>query len=785
MQDVYEIVLGRLGSRLSFNPRPNEKELYFSPMGRFADRREDFALGLISQGKTRCLPLTKDYPIFENIEQKIEMTTLKYLCQSYDFPAEAEFTITAPFYPQDEKISSAPFFYVDAKVINYKNEEPYQATVFLSLRKNGPLNPAMGRLEHQRVKDFRGKRPNEIRPDKISRLESEHYTGFQMDAVFKGVGSQGSKNEPNPRFSTKDFNCQWSLVVLKEGLHHLPELLQPYQFRWGKLPRYKHNDQPVALPITVQEDAERIEFRIPVTVKPYEQTTVRFILAAHVDVPVMKIDEDLCPFRYRRHFPDLKSVLDFSTAERTDILDKVAFFNNTFRDSLVAPRVIDVIAYTFQCFLSNTWWLEHEQRGELFCVWEGTCRFINTIDVEYNTSPFYLVFWPELLKKNLLFWAKYRKDKIILHDLGQLMEGGTQRYGVGMPVEENTNFILMLHAYWRFTNDRKVLPELREAVKDLTEYLLDSDTDGNGFPNKGCENTIDCGIISTHLGEEQTYLAVKMLCSFHAVLLMEPQLKTGLAPAIRKHLQKLNKTLYTKAWKKDYFTNCLVKRFAEKHLGQGEPEDLSMSYGYKLDNYGDKMAGWDQSSILISNGFLYHFIAGTIPPIQEPEKFRTDLLTSYQQTLTPYGCRFTPSDDMVWQSQNIWRDCAAAYFGVDLLHNAERTWDYIMHVNRLINGCFEDSYFTSIRFGGLNYYPRGVASLLYLFAATGMSFDALKKTVSFAPVQVPSEVPILPLADWKKKQVPRVRLTRTAKGVKMEVKGNTKGFKCTLRKTWY
>ena len=111
---VFETVLGRLGSRFSLNFRPAAKgrRVYTSPVGRFLDQPLQLALGVRVGGEERALPFADDVEVFETLEQNITMTSVTFRCTSKALGLAAKFRFVAPFYPKDEALSHAPFFYV-------------------------------------------------------------------------------------------------------------------------------------------------------------------------------------------------------------------------------------------------------------------------------------------------------------------------------------------------------------------------------------------------------------------------------------------------------------------------------------------------------------------------------------------------------------------------------------------------------------------------------------------------------------------------------------------------
>ncbi|KAI1139322.1 DUF1793-domain-containing protein [Hypoxylon sp. FL0543] len=106
---------------------------------------------------------------------------------------------------------------------------------------------------------------------------------------------------------------------------------------------------------------------------------------------------------------------------------------------------------------------------------------INTVDVLYPASPFFLYANPTLLKYVMqplleLQEGNFYPNTYSTHDIGAqfpLATGhveGTDEY---MPVENSGNFILMAYAYYKFTGDSAWLTRHYELLAQFAQYLID------------------------------------------------------------------------------------------------------------------------------------------------------------------------------------------------------------------------------------------------------------------------------------------------------------------------
>jgi hypothetical protein len=469
---------------------------------------------------------------------------------------------------------------------------------------------------------------------------------------------------------------------------------------------------------------------------------VSLVWAAYVDKPVLEDLGTPTTFKYREYFDSVNAVIEWARDDQAAIRYRSLLFDSVFAESSLGKTQVDLIAYTFQSYLSNTWWTRRPDGSDWFSVWEGVCLFNSTIDVEYNLGLFYFALWPELLQITFREWARHEQpDGFLSHDMGGGVRANGQSYPHPMEVEENTNFLLMLHAYWRWTGSDAPVREHAELVERLVGYLLRSDTTGNGFPNVGTANTIDDASAAVQYSREQTYLGVKALCALEcAADLLDRVGNPDLAAACRECPAAAVRTLDTEAWLGDHYAVCIDKETA----GLMDIWDrASLPDG--------ELPGWDAYSLYTSNGMLYPLIVGKELPLDR-DRIRGDLEASLRESLIEYGCTHSSADrSNVWVSQNLWRDFIAAYLGVDCLGMAGRYWAFLVQENTQHDGKgFIDTYVAN----NLCYYPRGITSIGVFLAALGLSLDRVTGTLRLRPVRVPCRIPLLPLANWESGNIP-------------------------------
>jgi len=694
-------VVGRLGSRFSLVFDPDAKQVLHSALGRWLDFPTDLAVGVAAEdGLTFALPFTSRYPTFDVVEQQLQMCGVSFVARSHEIGVGLKVEFVAPFYPRDEWTSLAPLFLVRMEVFPQERifwqtskRQVRQGRVFLRLQREN-LHMAQA---HDRQK-INYSVPKALW--KGERVRPENFLASPQSPI--PLSGQG------------------------EGLWWCEERLVPVSLNAELL-----NDG-VAFNFDL-DDPEKCRFDL--------------VWCAFVDEPVLTVFGQPASFKYRWLFTDVDAVADFGCRHFNELWRKAKQMDELIANSGLTKSQADLIRFSFQNFLLNSWWVVRDDGSEWFSVWEGSCHFHSTVDVEYNDALVYLAFWTELLELLLDEWALFEmQDEVgsyLAHDMGGELEVGEQAYHHPMPVEENANFLLMLHCLWRWTGKQELIERHSGLAKRLTAYFERSDRMGNGFPSLGTANTIDDASPAVQYSRQQTYLAVKTLCACQAAAQIAETLgEDDWAKQCRKLIERIRKTLDEQAWLGDHYAVCL-ERTADGLVDAWTGRPLS-----------GELKGWDAYSIYTANGLLYLLLSGNEPELNY-DRIRTDIVNAYWQSLTEYGCTHTSADrSNVWVSQNLWRDFIAAYLGVPLPDNSSRYFalQTFMNTSGLTKG-FIDTYLTN----NLCFYPRGVTSVGYLFALCGLQIDKVRNTVRLRrTAPFPCRVPLLPLADWERGIVPTV-----------------------------
>ncbi len=718
----YGTFLAKLGSRFSLFLDPANRRVRHSALGRFFDEDVDAELVLgIRAGRTRySVPLTRRVEPFRFVEQHLAMTSVTYVGTAPDLGLRVTAELRSPFYPRDERLSLAPLFYVTLRA------EPIEWFHWTFPKKRLPKRAEL-------VLEFR--RPKATLAENPGRAVRFTYEVPQLKPRAFGEG-------PSERA--------------------IPKRAAPFAV--------EETIVPLDRKVKVDGWALRRAFDLPLE-GPVELAA---LWAAYVDDPaVLTVEGETGPFKYTDHFASLNQVVAYGKRERQAILERCDFFDALFTESSLTKSQRDLIAFSFQSYLSNTWWVHAGGTRDWFSVWEGVCRYHSTIDVEYNLGLLYFALWPKLLEMTLQEWRPYEKDAgdgagWMSHDVGGDLFVGRQIYDHEMEIEENTNFILLAHALWRWTGKKGLLTRHYKQVLRLCRFIERADSTGNGLPDQGTANTIDDASPAVQYARQQTYLGVKSLAALQMAAEMAHAMGDDReALALMRRVRKIRRTLDRDAWLGDHYAVCL-ERTTEGLIDARTGKPLAPA----------ELAGWDAYSIYTASGLVYPSLVGRNLDLN-PDRVRQDVLAAAREARIPFGCTHSSADrSNVWVSQNLWRDIAAAYLGIDLLDEADRYWAFQLWDNASPHAPgFIDTY------GGnnLSWYPRGITSMGLVMASLGFFLDRVDGVAGLSPVRAPQRMPLLPLANWKRMTCPWCEVTLDDGGIAVDIEGDLpKGLKVAM-----
>ncbi len=700
--------VARLGSRFSLLFEPHHGRVRHSALGRFLDRPMDLMVGLIEpDGTERVLPFTQRGELLSNCEQFERFNSITYRGFSEKYQLRFEFNIHSVFYPRDEALCTMPAFYLEMRVYPSRRvrlhepsgETPKRVTLFLRLRR-----------------------------DETEISASAQGKSAQIDLAYRATLVPDTREDPTLPLPVDEHGS----VPVRERIVSLNEGCE------------------------IDDDGMGLKLELPVTEQD-KGIKWRLVWGAHCAEPILTVNQNgdgtrRARLRYTSKLPDIDAVIADAVEHRDDRLIHSRRLERLLDEASLTMTQRHLINQSAQSFLANTFWCVFDDGQDWFSVWEGSSLFQSTLDVEYNVALWYLTFWPDLLAKQLRQWAHVEHGdepsggSFLRHDLGKGVDVTGQAYDHDMPIEENTDYLLLLQAYTHWTGDLLVATELADLIDRLAKYLLWTDRDGSGFPSAGVANTIDDGGAAVQVARKQTYLAVKRVAALAAAAdLLELVGWHDVARSYADSAEVDSRKIESAAWLGDHYMVCIDSSAAgvtDARTG----EQLAV----------EQIPGWDAYSIYTGNGLLLPAMIGR-PPVLDPQRLSVDVYTAMRETLRPYGCghsSFEPEN--IWISQNLWRDHLGLYLGMDWPpFLAQRYWDMqvMSNTHRQSLG-YVDTYINN----KLSFYPRGVASVGYLLASPRLVIDRLApggERVSIEPTTtLPQRWPLLPLADWPAGRVP-------------------------------
>lgn len=699
--------VARLGSRFGLVFEPYRRRVMHSALGRFLDEPLDLMVGMIEpDGTERVLPFTTRGKTLHNPEQFERLNSITFRGYSEGYRLRYEFNIHSVFYPQDEELCVMPAFYLEMRV-----------------------NPV------ERVRWFKpvGKTPKKIKLFiRLQRADTRISAGASAEPARIDL-------EYNARLKPRN----------DDGVE--PYVTMPDPGRTAKAFERIVSLNPGAV---ADADGAGLTLEIPVTEQD-SGVKWRLVWGAHVGDPILDLTSNagstVGRFRYNRHWRSIDEVMQHAVTQRDDQLALSRRLEKLVDQAPLYTAQRHLINLGFQAFLANTFWCDLDDGHEWYSVWDGSCFFHSTVDVEYNVSLFYLTLWPRLLSLELNQWPGFEKKHnasggaILSHDMGVGNRIGKQAYPHDMPVEENANYLLLMQAYAHWTGDLSLAKTHADFIERLAKYLLWTDRDKSGFPSEGTANTIDDASPATQNARKQTYLAVKRITALQAAAdLLARVGKETTAAECERIVERDPAKIVKKAWLGDHFAVCVDPTTAgvkDARTGKQLPYE--------------EMPGWDAYSIYTSNGMLLPSLTGQPCPF-DIQPLGIDLVNASRETLGRYGGGHTSYEvENAWVSQNMWRDHLSYYLDAAIPIYAQQYWDMQVMSNTGDQslGCI-DSYIGN----NLSFYPRAVAGIGWFLSCPRIIVDRLAPNgtrISVEPETThPQRWPLLPLADWKAGKIP-------------------------------
>lgn len=494
--------------------------------------------------------------------------------------------------------------------------------------------------------------------------------------------------------------------------------------------------------------------------------------------PTLDVEGTPHVLEYAQRFGSIEAVAAFAEMSGPRLLAGADRIDALFADGLWPEPVREFASYALPSFALNTVWTRGRDGAAFASVTEGYCRYHSTLDVAYNAAGWMLWFAPDLLRHDLFAWARFVQDGVFPHDIGIDEHVQGPEYAHEMPVEENTNFALLLHAYTFATGDMDPARALQAELRAALLYVEQADTDGDAWVDAGVANTLDDAPAAVQFAREQTYLAVKSAAAFEAGASIAEILDDHVsARHWRERAAQIARAVEDRAFVSSHYVAAV----------DGSTIDLEDPWGRPLWRIGVDVGaacvpGADLAQPYTTVGLPWLWRSGG-SWILDRDHMRIDLATAAKRAATRFGTAHVERSENVWVSQNLFRDACAAYLGEDVL---DRFGAYVQlqrerarETDRRLFAGFCDSPFNR----ALSYYPRGMAFLTTLEATAGMRLDRIERTLRFEPVRAPFALPLPMFADWKKGRIPRFVVERGEDGkaeARIEERDRLAGLNITI-----
>jgi hypothetical protein len=483
-----------------------------------------------------------------------------------------------------------------------------------------------------------------------------------------------------------------------------------------------------------------------VILQPNETRAVRFYHLGYIPQPTLNQQGNLLKFGYTTLWNNAESVLDWLRLNWDEIDRKTSLFESTVIEATVPPELKLLLSSAFKGLASNAWWAE----SGWFSVME-IGAYHSTLDVDFQLALFFFQYWQDLIGRMLNQWAAYYApgSGYMAHDVGQHLEATGNRYGgpdSAMKVEENCNYLILLHRYWRSTGDADILNDKRALVAELVDFLIKTDTTGSGLPNRFADNTNDWGSGLIAASEEQSYHGVRLVVTYTAVAqIAQFYADKTLEARCRRQIGLINQTLDA-GWLGDHYPISFADKLSYQHY-----------------------------SMWTTHGLLYALQGGMALQL-DMDKLRIDLIASGQRTMREHGCVHSTVDVRGWLTQNLWRDCIAAYLGVDMTNNLRRYLGHGEYVSyedttilevanelMVVPGAIADHTYVgeTHEFPMIDGHPRPACGFGLLYALGGVQFDKVTNLLDFNPTSLPLRIALTHLADWRNGEIPWVTFKRS------------------------
>jgi hypothetical protein len=475
-----------------------------------------------------------------------------------------------------------------------------------------------------------------------------------------------------------------------------------------------------------------------------------FVYATHYAGKVMQDEKfnQVLRFHYLKYWRNIDQVLQYAHATMPENLKYSANFETILTRSKATPEEKWVTAIAFRSDIANSMLLDDEKGKTRFFLTEGRFRHMNTLDVAHETE-LAAIFAPWRLKLQLDTWTDYlaiKPEKVksiryangsfietqegysaaeygpfLHHDVGDapfVMNAEAYNFGPFMAIEENSNFTLLLYWYWKISGDSAFVRQYLGLVDALLYSMINRDTDNSGLADEAVGwSTYDVSD-AIKRSSENTLLGVKQMTAYLAAAEMFEQLADSRPSSELTHGEGTDGDHRIKFGTMHFNNVKLRKKQALTYRAEAAKIVATLKksfkkYGYLPVSLQQKLEGWDQLSVVLSEGLLYAGLCNLQSPILKEAipMLKTTYEKAFAASQTPYGVKLSAKEDVTWFSKVMVADIVASYnFNIK-----NSTAIFAFKWNKNNSQAYQDGAYSETREWVGNWYPRGIIAFGYLF----------------------------------------------------------------------
>ncbi len=558
--------------------------------------------------------------------------------------------------------------------------------------------------------------------------------------------------------SEADFNGTLKIGFKKTEVKTYSQLANRSMNKNSNKIYFRDNSNPESKVLlgAIRDDFEKFHNRYGVngiqknvSLKKGKSTTDTILIAGFYKGKVirdLRINQDL-RFYYTKFWNNVEEVFEFAKTNKKEILTTTDKFENIGREADATAKEKWVAALAFRSDMANSLLLSDEDGQSRFYLEEGRYQHLSTIDVAHETEVA-AIFAPWRLKMQIEQWTNYLALKevtvppnkeigkkaykegmtaaeygaFLYHDVGDFPFvdfTSNYNYGPNMAVEENTDFVLLLYWYWKLTGDNHFVQAQLGITDILLQSVMNRDTDDSGIADTGFGwTTYDANDV-LKLSPENTYLGVKQLCAYAVASEMFTQL------AIKSESSKVFGGVKNVIDGEGVGFSAvrvgnekLRKKQAEKYNKEAVKilktlTKAQKKYGYIPICLDENFPGWNQLSVVIPEGLFLPGLAGADIVVLNKLSgiLKDNYIQSFEKGKSSYGIRLVENESTTWFSKVMVSDIVASYWFS--INNSTAKYAYEWNMNNPF--AYNDGLLEADKAWSGYWYPRGVASILYLF----------------------------------------------------------------------